>query len=106
MDSFLGAGHEDSFDGVIFTPGDWRYIEPARNYLSESEKTAMVVYKHSDISHDQEFSCGVASLHHRLKREVRSVKKQVEMDTTTYYTAEIATEADYEVVPRKPTVQS
>ncbi len=89
---------EDSFDGVIFTPGDWRYIEPARNYLSESEKTAMVVYKHSDISHDQEFSCGVASLHHRLKREVRSVKKQVEMDTTTYYTAEIATEADYEYV--------
>ena len=89
---------DDSFDGVIFTPGDWRYIEPARNYLYESVKTAMVVYKHSDIQHDQEFSCGVASLHHRLKRGVGNVKNQVEMDTTTYYTAEIATEADYEYV--------
>ena len=90
---------EDSFDGVIFTPGDWRYIEPARNYLSDSEKNSMVVYKHSDIQHDQEFSCGVASsLHHRLKRGVGNVKNQVEMDTTTYYTAEIATEADYEYV--------
>ena len=89
---------DDSFDGVIFTPGDWRYIEPARNYLSDSEKNSMVVYKHSDIQHDQEFSCGVASLHHRLKRGVGNVKSQVEMDTTTYYTAEIATEADYEYV--------
>ena len=90
---------EDSFDGVIFTPGDWRYIEPARNYLSDSEKNSMVVYKHSDIQHDQEFSCGVASsLHHRLKRGVGNVKNQVEMDTTTYYTSEIATEADYEYV--------
>ena len=89
---------DDSFDGVIFTPGDWRYIEPARNYLSDSEKNSMVVYKHSDIQHDQEFSCGVASLHHRLKRGVGNVKNQVEMDTTTYYTAEIATEADYEYV--------
>ena len=90
---------DDSFDGVIFTPGDWRYIEPARNYLSDSEKNSMVVYKHSDIQHDQEFSCGVASsLHHRLKRGVGNVKNQVEMDTTTYYTSEIATEADYEYV--------
>ena len=28
---------KDSFDGVIFTPGDWLYIEPVKNYHPDSE---------------------------------------------------------------------
>ena len=102
----VGAAHiqgrftiaEDSFDGVVFTAGDWRYIEPVQNYLPDSEPAEMVVYKHSDIIHDQPLRCGASSIHHRLKQGVSQIEGQAAIDNTTHYAVEVATEADYEYV--------
>ena len=87
----------DRFEGVVFTPGDWHYIEPLRNYLPSAEAAELVVYRHSDIKPGQEWRCGVS----RLKRGIHQVDQaavQAARDTTTTYTAEVATEADYEYV--------
>ena len=50
----------DRFDGVVFTPGDWHYIEPLRNYLPSAEAAELVIYKHSDIRPGQEWRCPVS----------------------------------------------
>ncbi len=87
----------DRFEGVVFTPGDWHYIEPLRNYLLSAEAAELVVYRHSDVKPGQEWRCGVS----KLKRGVHQVDQaavQAARDTTTTYTAEVATEADYEYV--------
>ena len=87
----------DRFEGVVFTPGDWHYIEPLRNYLPSAEAAELVVYKHSEIKPGQEWRCGAS----KLKRGIHQVDQaavQAARDTTTTYTAEVATEADYEYV--------
>ena len=89
---------EESFDGIIFNPTDWLYIEPLSNYLPDSESTETVIYKESDIRHVRGVSCGVSSLHHRLPKKAPRIENKAAVDTTTYYTAEVATEADYEYV--------
>ena len=86
----------DRFEGVVLTPGDWHYIEPLRNYLPSARVSELVVYKHSDIKPGQEWSC-------RLPRRLQEGRDTLEAraavtDTTTTYTAEVATEADYEYV--------
>ena len=83
----------DRFEGVVFTPGDWHYIEPLRNYLPSAEAAELVVYRHSDIKPGQEWRCGVSN----LKRGINQID-QAAIDTTTTYTVEVATEADYEYV--------
>ena len=85
------------FEGVVFTPGDWHYIEPLRNYLPSAEAAELVVYRYSDIKPGQEWRCGVSN----IKRGIHQVDQaavQAARDTTTTYTAEVATEADYEYV--------
>ena len=87
----------DRFEGVVFTPGDWHYIEPLRNYLPSAEAAELVVYRHSDVKPGQEWRCGAS----KLKRGIHQVDQaavQAARDTTTTYTAEVATEADYEYV--------
>ena len=59
----------DRFEGVVFTPGDWHYIEPLRNYTQTAEAGELVVYKHSDIKPGQEWRCGVSM----LKRGINQV---------------------------------
>ena len=81
------------FEGVVFTPGDWHYIEPLRNYLQTVESAEMVVYRQSDIKPGQEWRCGASN----LKRGINQID-QAAIDTTTTYTVEVATEADYEYV--------
>ena len=86
----------DRFEGVVFTPGDWHYIEPLRNYLPSAEVAELVVYKHSDIKRGQEWRCGVSR---RLQEgRDRLAARAAATDTTTTYTVEVATEADYEYV--------
>ena len=56
-----------------------------------------MVYRHSDIKPGQEWRCGVSN----IKRGIHQVDQaavQAARDTTTTYTAEVATEADYEYV--------
>ncbi len=87
----------DRFEGVVFTPEDWRYIEPLRNYLPSAEAAELVVYKHSDIKPGQEWRCGAS----KLKRGINQIEQaevQAARDTTTTYKVEVATEADYEFV--------
>ncbi len=87
----------DRFEGVVFTPGDWHYIEPLRNYVPSAEVAEHVVYRHSDIKPEQEWRCGTS----KLKRGIDQVDRaavQAARNTTTTYTAEVATEADYEYV--------
>ena len=81
------------FEGVVFTPGDWHYIEPLRNYLPSAESAELVVYRQSDIKPGQEWRCGASN----LKRGINQID-QAAIDTTTTYTVEVATEADYEYV--------
>ena len=87
----------ERFEGVIFTAGDWLYIEPLRNYVPNAELAELVVYRHSDIKPGQKWRCGAS----RLERGIHQVDKmavQSARDATTTYTAEVATEADYEYV--------
>ena len=87
---------KDRFEGVVFTPGDWHYLEPLGNYLRSAEAAELVVYKQSDIKPGQEWRCGVP---HRLQEgRERLEARAAATDTTTTYKVEIATEADYEVV--------
>ena len=86
----------EKFEAVVFTPGDWHYIEPLRNYLPSAEAAELVVYKHSDIKPGQEWRCGVSR---RLQEgRDRLEARAAATDTTTTYTVEVATEADYEYV--------
>ena len=86
----------EKFEGVVFTPGDWHYIEPLGNYLPSAEAAELVVYKHSDIKPGQEWRCGVSR---RLQEgRDRLEARAAATDTTTTYTVEVATEADYEYV--------
>lgn len=87
----------DRFEGVVFTPGDWHFIEPLRNFLPSAEATELVVYRHSDIKPGREWRCGLS----KLKRGIHQVDPetvQAARDTTTTYAVELATEADYEYV--------
>ena len=100
----------DRFEGVVFAPGDWHFIEPLRNYIPSAELAELVVYKHSDIKPRQAWRCGVSR---RLQEgRDRLEARAAATDTTTTYTVEVATEADYEyvrywgVVPLPPTGKS
>ena len=86
----------DKFEGVVFTPDDWTFIEPVSHFTSTASGDDLVVYRQSDIRPGQRWRCGVP---HRLQEgrdhlEVRAAAT----DTTTTYEVEIATEADYEFV--------
>ena len=89
---------EDTFDGIIFTAGDWLYLEPVKNYLSESESGKTLIYADSDITHTEELQCGATSLHHGVKKMALPEQNALEIDRQTYYTAQVATEADYRYV--------
>lgn len=104
----LGAPHirgrftitKDNFNGVVFVPGDWLYIEPVNNYLPDSEPAEMVAYRDSTVIHDEPFRCGASSLHHFQEQHMPKVEidPRRNVDFATEYTVDIATEADYEFV--------
>lgn len=86
-----------SVEGVVFTAGDWHYIEPLGNYLPSAEADEIVVYKHSDIRPGQEWRCAASNLKRGIN-QVGQAAVQPATNTTTTYTVEVATEADYEYV--------
>ena len=86
----------EKFEGVVFTAGDWTFIEPLRNYMQTAQDDQLVVYRQSDIKPGQGWRCGVS---HRLQEgRDRLEARAAATDTTTTYTVEVATEADYEYV--------
>lgn len=87
---------DNRFEGVVFTPEDWHFIEPLQRFLPTAGNNQFVVYKQSDIKPGQGWRCGVP---HRLQYVRDRLGPGVASnDTTTTYIVEIATEADYEYV--------
>ena len=86
----------DRFEGVVFTSGDWTFIESLQHFTSAARGDEWVVYRQSDIKPGQEWRCGVSR---RLQEgRDRLEARAAATDTTTTYTVEVATEADYEYV--------
>ena len=85
----------ETFEGVVFTPGDWTFIEPLRHYDRGAPASSLVVYRQSNIKPGQGWRCGVS---HRLQEGREQMGVRAAADTTTLYTVEVATEADYEYV--------
>ena len=84
------------FEGVVFTPGDWHFIESLQHFATAAGGDEWVVYRQSDIQPGQGWRCGVS---HRLQEgRDRLEARAAATDTTTTYTVEVATEADYEYV--------
>ena len=84
------------FEGVVFTPGDWHFIESLQHFAPAAGGDEWVVYRQSDIQPGQGWRCGVS---HRLQEgRDRLEARAAATDTTTTYTVEVATEADYEYV--------
>ena len=87
---------DNRFEGVVFTPEDWHFIEPLRSFVPAAANDQFVVYRQSDIKPGQGWRCGVA---HRLQYgRDRLDRDAASNDTATTYIVEIATEADYEYV--------
>ena len=91
---------DDTFDGIIFTAGDWLYLEPVKNYLPKSESGKTLIYADSDVTHTEEFQCGASSLHHGFEKMVLPEQRAATIDRETYFTAQVATEADYRYVQK------
>ena len=86
----------DRFEGVVFTSGDWTFIESLQHFTSAARGDEWVVYRQSDIQPGQGWRCGVS---HRLQEgRDRLEARAAATDTTTTYKVEVATEADYEYV--------
>ena len=86
----------DRFEGVVFTSGDWTFIESLQHFTSAARGDEWVVYRQSDIQPGQGWRCGVSR---RLQEgRDRLEARAAATDTTTTYTVEVATEADYEYV--------
>ena len=86
----------DRFEGVVFTSGDWTFIESLQHFTSAARGDEWVVYRQSDIKPGQEWRCGVSR---RLQEgRDRLEARAAATDTTTTYKVEVATEADYEYV--------
>ena len=86
----------DRFEGVVFTSGDWTFIESLQHFTSAARGDEWVVYRQSDIQPGQGWRCGVSR---RLQEgRDRLEARTAATDTTTTYTVEVATEADYEYV--------
>ena len=83
----------DHFDGVIFTPGDWTFIEPLRNYVSEALSTDFLVYRYSDIKEEQEWRCGASLIFQKANQIEMDVRESTTSSEVTYK-IQIATEAD------------
>lgn len=92
----------DSLEGIILTPDDWYLVEPMRNYDPSSGRSAIVVYKASDVIPEAYGTCA-ATLAERIEKVEDYLIPQV-LDAkipaagASLSVADVATEADYEYV--------
>ena len=82
----------DHFEGVIFTPGNWTFIEPASRYAETSSEDQFIVYRQSDIKPGRQKQCGVPSMLQQGKDQIGSTISTV--GQAPVYKVQIATEAD------------
>src|SRR3989441_4232860 len=107
----LGAARftidEQGLNGLIITPAERYYVEPARNYSAEGGAADYVIYKESDVLADSSGACGV-TLNEQVNYQARTVatsngagKSQVLATAAPLQELRIATEADNEYVVSK-----
>ena len=84
------------FEGIVFTPGDWHYIEPLKAYSPDADPHQVLVYRQSSIRSGQAWRCGLSRT--LTKSIIHPAIPTAAIDTTTTYKVELATEADYEFV--------
>ena len=93
---------EDTFEGVIITPDELYFIEPAQKYVPSANQSDFVLYKASDIK-ESFGTCGV-TLDGEIRETGKSLIPQNSRDTsaqpeaTSSFVIELATEADFEYV--------
>jgi hypothetical protein len=84
-------------EGVILTPGEWFYVEQMRNYDPDAPPSRLAVYRRSDIMPEAIGNCGTTLAHRIGERSDHAALRAIEAEAGSY-TADIATEADYEYV--------
>ena len=88
---------DSRLEGVILARGEWYYFEPLRNYSPDAAASELAVYRRSDIVDDAIGICGT-TLAHRIGDAREFAALQVTELAAGSYSAEVATEADYEYV--------
>ena len=88
---------DNSFEGIVLTPGEWYLVEPMRNYDLASRPSEMVVYRASDIQTEALGTCGT-SLAEKITVAQEFLSPRVLEAGGSLSVADIATEADYEYV--------
>ena len=57
---------EESFEGLILTPDEFYYVEPARRYQPSAARTEFLLYKGSDVIETESAACAAESLHRKI----------------------------------------
>lgn len=102
---------EESLEGLILTPGELYYVEPARRYLPSAARTEFLLYKGSDVIETEPASCAADTLHGKIGGAAGQLGKESPTASASVtgggpsplalarpLEAELATEADFEYV--------
>ncbi|HEX4899255.1 MAG TPA: M12 family metallo-peptidase, partial [Pyrinomonadaceae bacterium] len=97
---------KETFEGLIITPGQIYFVEPAKRYSSSAGPRDFVVYQQSDLLQGSFGECGVTTLAEKVGSEALRVQSQTgkvvsgdgiaEELFTPPRIVELATEADFE----------
>src|SRR4030095_8783809 len=91
---------DDNVEGLIITPSDSIYIEPARKYSTAAASTDYILYNGSDVRMDVTRSCA-DTLGERLNSNAQQIMSSATEGIapavfSPFKVAEIATESDFE----------
>ena len=96
----------ETFEGLIITPGQIYFIEPAKRYSTKAGTRDFVIYQQSDLLQGSLGECGVTTLAEKVSGEALRVEGQagtalsangtIEELFSPPRTVDLATEADFE----------
>ena len=102
---------DESLEGLIVTPGELYYVEPARRYVPSAARTEFLFYKGSDVIETEPASCAAPLLHDRVSDAAEQLGGKSltanaavtgggpqPLALASPLEAELATEADFEFV--------
>ena len=98
---------KETFEGMIITPGQIFFVEPAKRYSALAGSRDFIVYKQSDLIQDSFGECGVTPLAEKVSTEANRVQAHSPLLTpgnssvaeelfTPPRIVDLATEADFE----------
>lgn len=94
---------ENAIEGLIITPSEHYFVEPARKYSSQANAADYVIYKDSDVAASSTGSCGM-TIGEQVDRKVEAFTASTQGELprvsvgTSLQELRIATEADNEYV--------